>query len=271
LNDSNVFADCLRINADAWNRRTNAHLVSEFYDVGAFLGGKSTLKQLEIGLCGDVTGLDMLHLQCHFGLDTLSWARRGANVTGVDFSAAAIAAARRLAAQADLRAAFIECDVLDLPTFVEGSSDLVISTYGVLNWLPCLDRWAHGIARSLRAGGRFVLVEFHPILNLLFDGSVSGARDYFCRAPAVCRSRGTYAAPDDPLEATDVRWTHPLGSIVNALAGAGLVIRSFAEHPFCSYRIAPCLDKERDGFWWSSEAPDRTPFMFSLVAEIPSR
>lgn len=271
MNDDNVIADCLRINAHAWNRRTNAHLDSEFYDVGAFLDGKSTLKPLEIGLCGDVTGLKMLHLQCHFGLDTLSWARRGANVTGVDFSSTAIAAARRLSVEANLPATFLESDVLDLPPSLERSSDLVISTYGVLNWLPCLDRWARSIARSLRIGGRFVLVEFHPILNVLFNGRVSGARDYFHRSPAVCRSRGTYAAPNDPIEATDVRWAHPLGSIVSALASAGLTIRSFAEHPFCSYRIAPCLDMERDGFWWWSRAPNRAPFMFSIVAELPSK
>lgn len=271
MNDDNVTADYLRVNADAWNRRTNAHVVSQFYDVEGFLEGQSSLKPLEIGLCGDVSGLDMLHLQCHFGLDTLSWARRGANVTGVDFSATAIAAARRLATETSLRATFIESDVLDLPACLDGSFDLAISTYGVLNWLPCLDLWARGIARSLRAGGRFVLVEFHPVLNLLFNGRVSGARDYFCRSPAVSRSRGTYAAPNDPLEATDIRWTHPLGSVVSALAGAGFAIRSLAEYPFCSYRIAPCLDVERDGYWWWSEAPDRAPFMFSLVAEIPSK
>ena len=271
MNADNVNAELLQINAHAWNRRTAIHLGSGFYDVAAFLGGHPTLKPIELDLCGDVRGLDLLHLQCHFGVDSLSWARRGANVTGVDFSSAAIAAARRLATEAGLQATFVESDVLDLPARLEASYDLAISTYGVLCWLPSLGRWARNIARSLRVGGQFVLVEFHPILDVFFDGCVSGTRDYFQRSPSVHRSRGTYAARSDPLEATDVRWAHPLGSVVGALVNAGMNISHVAEHPFCSYRIAPCLDIERDGFWWWSEAPDRLPFMFSIVAEIPRK
>jgi 2-polyprenyl-3-methyl-5-hydroxy-6-metoxy-1,4-benzoquinol methylase len=270
-NDNNAISNCMRINEQAWNRRASIHLDSSFYDVNAFMCGKSTLKSLELGLCGEVSGLDMLHLQCHFGLDSLSWARRGANVTGVDFSSTAIAAARRLASEARVSAKFIQSDVLDLPASLERSYDLVISTYGVLNWLPCLDRWARGIARSLRSGGRFILVEFHPILDVLFQGSISGAADYFNCSPSVCRTRGTYAVPTDPHEATDVRWAHPLGSVINALTSAGLNICSLVEYPFCSYRIEQCLDAERDGYWWWSKAPNRAPFMFSIVAEVLSK
>lgn len=266
-NDNDTAQRWTRTNRDSWNSRTAEHLASSFYDVPAFLRGGDTLKPLETDLCGDVHGRDLLHLQCHFGLDTLSWARRGAQATGVDFSTSAIAAARAIAAQASLQARFHVADVMDLPTRLHCGFDLVVSTYGVLCWLPSLPEWARNVARCLRTGGRLVLVEFHPILDVFGSGCISGSSDYFEATPILSRTRGSYAARECPLELTDIRWAHSLGAIIDAISRAGMTIRQVAEHPFCVYPIVPWLEIERDGYWWPAERAGRPPCMFSIVAE----
>lgn len=254
-----------RANQSAWDAKTPHHVKSRFYDVPLFLSGGSTLKGLECDLCGCVRGLDLLHLQCHFGLDTLSWARLGARVTGVDFSAAAIAAARGLADQSGLLATFIQADVQALPDNLDSGFDLVISTYGTLCWLGDLEAWARGIANALRPGGRFVLVEFHPILDVFYDGCISNRDDYFSDGANELKSNGTYADCTADVLLTEYLWQHPVSEVVTALIGKGMRLKSLVEYPFCSYRIVPELDVEVSGYWHSSKAQRRIPYLYSLV------
>jgi SAM-dependent methyltransferase len=219
------------VNERAWDLRTGVHLTSQFYDVPSVRAGACTLGQRELSLVGDVSGLRLLHLQCHFGLDTLSWARRGARATGVDFSEAAVEAAAGLAAELGLRAEFQRADVQDLPAGLTGF-DVAVATYGVMCWLDDLAAWAACAHRSLRPGGRFVLLEFHPLLELAVPGSVSGHADYFGTAdPPRTGTSGTYTDPDAPITYDEYRWQHPVCDVVNALVGAGFELTSLNEYP----------------------------------------
>ena len=258
-------SDPIATNREAWNLRTPQHVTSEFYDVRHFLEGGLTLKRLERELCGPVDGSTLLHLQCHFGLDTLSWVRLGAQATGVDFSEEATSAAAELAERAGLDAEFINAEVTRLPRELADRFDLVVSTYGALCWLPDLDAWALEAAKCLKRGGRLVVVEFHPVLDIVHDGCISKRRGYFGDGPRPVRSKGTYANREAAIEYPEVLWQHPVSETVAALIAAGLTIEQFGEYPFCSYPIVPELDV-REGDYWHSSAGDRIPYLYSVVA-----
>ena len=160
--------DYLVKNKAAWNAKTAVHIDSDFYDMPAFMGGETSLKSLELGLLGDVKGKRILHLQCHFGQDSLSLARMGASVVGVDLSDAAIEKARELAAELQLDATFVNCDIYSLKEHLQGEFDLVFTSYGTIGWLPDLNRWAAIVEHYLKPGGSFVMVDFHPVV-WMFD------------------------------------------------------------------------------------------------------
>jgi SAM-dependent methyltransferase len=252
-------------NREGWNLRTPFHANSEFYGLNDFLKGRCSLKRIETELCGAVQGRKLLHLQCHFGIDTLCWARRGAKATGVDFSSVAIGRARELARESGLEARFIEADVESLDGKMVAPADLVVSTYGALCWLQSLEGWAAGIAASLALGGRLVLVEFHPYLDLAFHGCVSGSNDYFSGAPSTKETSGTYADRTAPISYVQALWQHPTSEVITALLAAGLSIRSFREYPYCSYQIVPELQPGHDGYWYPKR--NSVPFLYSIVAE----
>lgn len=154
----------MQANRRHWDELVSIHLRSEFYDVASFVGGRSTLLSIESEEVGDVTDKTLLHLQCHFGMDTLSWARVGATVTGVDFSGEAVKAARRLADEVGLaeRASFIESNIYALPDNLSGQFDVVFTSYGVLGWLPDIEGWARVAAHFVKPGGFFYIAEVHP-------------------------------------------------------------------------------------------------------------
>ena len=169
----------IEINRQSWNSRLESHLRSDFYDVAGFLNGKSSLNSFELELLGDVTGKSILHLQCHFGQDTLSLARMGAKVTGVDLSDKAIAEANRLAQQMHLDATFICCDIYDLLNHLDHQFDIVFTSYGTIGWLPDLSKWANIVSRFLKPGGNFVFVEFHPVVWMFDDEFDKIGYNYF--------------------------------------------------------------------------------------------
>lgn len=226
--------DYLTINQTAWDKRTKIHFGSQFYDVAGFKAGNSSLNPLEIAQLGEVSGRSLLHLQCHFGLDTLSWARLGAKVTGVDLSGQAIAQARQLAEELDIAAQFIESDIYQFGKHNSTKFDIVFSSYGVLCWLPDLDRWAQTIAKALNSGGEFHLIETHPITDLLSGYS------YFDKASADIEQEGTYTENCDGEQQTIVTWSHSISAVVNALTQVGLIINSLHESPYHPY---PCFDQ----------------------------
>lgn len=252
-------------NRAAWNTLTPLHVRSAFYDVPGFLAGADTLNPVEIALVGDVTGKSLLHLQCHFGQDTLSWARRGARVVGVDFSEVAIAEARRLEATLQLGARFVESNVYDYVP--DEPFDIVFTSYGTIGWLPDLAPWAATIARSLRPGGRFHLVEFHPYV-WMFDTDGRTVRYPYTNAGVITvDEQGSYAARDAEVIVREHGWNHSIGEVVNALVGAGLTIRRLDEHLFSPYPCVPRAVRAPDGAWWSEGAEGKVPLVYALTAE----
>lgn len=213
--------DELAANRALWDARARAHGTTpndKYYDVDSFLAGLQTLYGIELELAGDVTGQDVLHLQCHFGMDTLNWARLGARVTGVDFSSTAIVRARELAERAGLTADFVEADTQNLPSDLADRFDLVIATYGVMCWIGDLDAWMHGAAMALRPGGRLVLVDLHPAFQTLASYEPLVADwPYGGGQPQREAVTGTYADPDLPMASQEVvQYPHSVGEIVTA-------------------------------------------------------
>lgn len=252
-------------NRDLWNAWTEVHQESDFYAVDRFLAGESTLRSIELDELGDVDGKSLLHLQCHFGLDTLSWARRGARVTGVDLSPKAVAVARELAAKAGLDARFEDSDVLALD--LGETFDVVFTSYGVLDWLPDLRPWGEVVARHLKPGGRFYIVEFHPVLGMLADDAKSFANGYFStEAPIAYSEKGTYADPDAEVSGTSYTWNHSLSEVVNALLQAGLRLDFLREHDFSPYDCFPFTAEVEPGKAQIPGLEGKIPMCWSLQA-----
>ena len=258
----------LQTNRVNWNERTPVHAASDDYDVAGFRAGRITLGALERREVGDVAGKTLLHLQCHFGLDTMSWERLGATVAGVDFSDAAIALAKALRDEIGSRARFILSDVYALADVLDERFDIVFTSYGVLCWLPDLDGWARTIARHLKPGGVFYIAEHHPMLSALEQaesGEMVARHDYFHRQFRFEGGEPSYAG-DKPIESPVYEWSHSLGEIVTALISAGLRIEFLREFAFCGYRAHPIMERGADGLWRFPERNDAIPQMFSIRA-----
>jgi SAM-dependent methyltransferase len=253
-------------NRALWDAWTELHEKSDFYDLDAFRAGELTLREIERQEVGDVSGKTLLHLQCHFGLDSLSWARLGARVTGVDFSDRAIQLARSLAVAEGIDARFLCANIYDLPTLLDETFDLVFSSYGVIPWLPDLKRWAELIARYLRPGGRFHLVEFHPLTGMLDDEGRRLVNPYFHETdPRRYEGQGSYAAPSTTTRES-FEWPHSLGDVIDSLLEAGLTLRSFREFPFSPYGCWPYLEEREPGRWYVRGSGPDLPLTFSICA-----
>lgn len=259
-------------NLEWWNEAVDVHMASSLYQVDSFLVGETSLKPLEIEEVGDVSDRRMLHLQCHFGLDTLSWARRGARITGVDFSPVALERARELAAQTGIDARFICTEFYALPEVLDEVFDIVFTSYGAINWLPDIKGWAAIVARYLAPGGTFYMAEFHPF-GFVFDGDDPKVRDfrvkyqYFHSREPLADENPDYADPSAAFAAkTTYGWTHPIGEIVGALIDAGLRIQFLHEFPFSVYHQFPFLEQGSDGLWRAPEGMTPMPLLFSIRA-----
>lgn len=258
-----------------WDERTPIHVRSEFYDLEGFKKGGVRLRDYELGEVGSVAGRDLLHLQCHFGIDTLSWARLGARATGVDYSAPAIETARGLAAELGLDARFVHSSVEELPDRLDGDFDVVYTSRGVICWLPDLPRWAQVIAHFLRPGGIFYITEGHPMMWVLDDDeSATTPRlkyPYFTRAePLKFPTQGTYADTSAHIEQPyEYGWVHDVGEVVTVLAEAGLRIEFLHEFPFVDWPL-PFVEQRADGHYYLPEGQEgEIPLSFSLKATKP--
>jgi SAM-dependent methyltransferase len=267
----------LAANRELWNDWTEIHETSEFYDLEGFRRGGMRLRDYELDQIGDVTGLSLLHLQCHFGIDTLSWARQGARVTGVDFSPRAIALARKLASELGLEARFIESDVYRVSDVLDEQFDLVYTSRGVLGWLPEVRPWADVVARHVTPGGRFYITEIHPVMQALENEGVAPGElrlqyPYWeHRDPLALPVKGSYADPTANVRSQmEYGWDHSLGEIVTALIEAGLTIKSLREYPFLDWKL-DFLVEGSDGRWrLPPETKGELPLMFSLLASKAS-
>ena len=260
-----------------WNDRVAAHLASPGYDVKGFVAdprriGKAVrLDREELGV---VNGLSLLHLQCHLGLDTLSWARLGARVTGLDFSAPAVDAAREISLRAQTPAEFVLADVYEAPEVLGETFNIVYASEGVLCWLPDVAKWARVVRRLTRPGGTAYIRDGHPIFSALDhdrqDGRLELVGSYF-EGPALRYDEpGTYVESAVPIEHTvNFEWDHGLGEIVNAIIEAGFRIESLREYPMAAYRALPGMIKGRDGWWRLPGQSGQVPLMFSVCATLP--
>ncbi len=252
-------------NRELWDAWTHLHRDSPFYDLDGFRAGGSTLTDLEREEVGSVDGKSLLHLQCHFGLDTLSWARAGAEVTGIDFSPAAINAARDLARELGIHARFI-CTDLEAIDDLGSTFDIAYSSFGVLAWLPDLRPWGQMIARHLKPGGFLYLLEFHPVLGMFGEDGRQIRFSYFHEdKPTVSLETSSYAGPTHESKPC-YQWTHSLADIIGSLVSAGLKLEFLHEFPYCLHNCYPFLIEIRPGRYVMRDHPHGLPMLFSIKA-----
>lgn len=256
----------LDINKLAWNNKTPFHVNSAFYDMPAFLNGKSTLNSIEMDLLGDMAGKKILHLQCHFGQDTISLARFGAQVTGVDFSEAAIEKAQELATATGVPAKFICCDVYDLPNHLDEEFDIVFTSYGTIGWLPDLDKWAAVIHRFLRPGGRFIFAEFHPVVWMMDTNLEKIGYSYFNHEAIRETEMGTYADVTAPIETVTITWNHSMAEVLGSLLQNGLQLKEFNEYDFSPYNCFHNMEEFEPGRYRVAHLGNKLPLVYSLAA-----
>ncbi|MDP5170482.1 MAG: class I SAM-dependent methyltransferase [Bacteroidia bacterium] len=257
----------LDMNRDSWNQRTAYHLTSQFYDVKGFLAGKNSLQKPELDLLGDVNGKTILHLQCHFGQDSLSLARMGAQVVGVDLADKAIDAARDLNEQLGLSAEFIQCDLFSLPQHLDRQFDIVFTSYGTIGWLPDIAQWAGIVNRYLKPGGRFVFAEFHPVLWMLDNDLDKIVYRYFHSDPIVEQEEGTYTDRSAEIHGTTMSWNHGLAEVIQALIHEKLVLRRFDEYDYSPYDCFSHTVEVGERMWRIKHLDDKIPMMYTLLME----
>jgi SAM-dependent methyltransferase len=245
------FKEAFNTNRETWNKKVAIHAASDFYDVATFKNGRSTLSSYELKALGDVSGKTLMHLQCHFGQDTLSWSRLGAKCTGIDISEEGIKLAKELAKELSLDANFVCCNVLDISDHISEKFDLVFTSYGTIGWLPDLEPWGQMIADRLKPNGVFYIVEFHPIA-WMFDYLVYPPElkyGYLQKEVIYEEYQGTYADMDSKMSSKEYSWNHSLGDVINALVKAGLTIDYLNEMNASPYDIFPDLIKNGDGLF----------------------
>jgi len=271
--------DAIAENQRVWDEWTRIHVDSAFYDVAGFKDGTSPIriKDYELDEVGDVTGKSLLHVQCHFGLDTLSWARLGATVTGADFSEAGIAAARALAADVGIDASFVRSSVYDLPDTLAGEFDVVYTSNGVLGWLPNIRRWAKVVAHFVKPGGFLYVTEIHPVAFVFDDMNVAPGElrlryPYWeHEQPIDNEVHGSYADLNAPTEPGLVEhgWDRSMGEIVTAVVDAGLRIDFLHEFPFVNWAVPFLVKSDEGGYRLPPGTQGELPLFFSLKATKP--
>ncbi|MFE9576110.1 class I SAM-dependent methyltransferase [Nocardia sp. NPDC006044] len=268
--------DYLRLNKANWDERAPVHAASRDYAVHRFLVEPDFLSEVvrfDRPLLGDIDGLRGVHLQCHIGTDTLSLARLGATMTGLDFSPASLAQARLLAEKTGAQIDFVEADVYDAVSALGAARfDLVYTGIGALCWLPSIERWAQTVAGLLRPGGRLFIRDSHPMLCTIdethTDRLVVGYPYFETPEPMVFSDGGTYVETDaEFVQTTTHEWNHGFGEIVTALLNAGLSITGLTEHRSVPWEALPGKMTRGDGDEWHlTEHPERLPLSFTVQA-----
>jgi ubiquinone/menaquinone biosynthesis C-methylase UbiE len=227
--------DYININKQTWNNKTDVHIASEFYDMQGFLEGKSTLNAIELELLGEISNKSILHLQCHFGQDTMTFSRMGAKATGIDFSEKAIEKAREFATQLNLETQFVCCDFYETPKYIDEKFDVVFTSYGTIGWLPDLDKWAKVVSHFLKPNGRFIMADFHPVVWMYDNDFKEVFYNYFNVEPIIEDETTTYADKNVALSTQTIGWNHPISEILNSLISNGIEINCFNEYDYSPY------------------------------------
>lgn len=257
----------LDINKQAWNKRTTVHVDSDFYNQKGFLAGKNSLNSIELDLLGDVSGKRILHLQCHFGQDSMSLSRMGAKVTGVDLSDVAIDLAKKTASQLGLDTEFICSDIYDLPNNLQDEFDIVFTSYGTIGWLPDVNKWAGVVKHFLKKGGKFVFAEFHPVVWMFDDDFKIVEYNYFNTEAIVENSEGTYTDPNSEIEYESVGWNHDLGEVLSALLTNDIEIKSFIEYNYSPYPCFRDTEEFEKGKFRIKHLANKIPMVYSILGE----
>ena len=253
--------DYFEMNRESWDQRAEVHFESRFYDVDGFLSGNTSLREIELAELTRVNGRRLLHLQCHFGLDTLSWARLGAECTGIDISPVAIEKARQLNEQTCLNAKF---DCTDVYSYSRGDAepfDIIFTSYGTICWLPDLDKWAEVVASNLAVGGTFYMADFHPVYDLMAGYS------YFEIEEPDVEEEGTYTENSGDLNTPMAVWAHPMGRIVNALINSGIAIQRLNEFSFSPYECFKGMTQREPGRYCISHKGHDIPLVYSITGQ----
>lgn len=227
--------DYKEINKTAWNLKTDIHVHSGFYDNESFLKGESSLQSIELNLLGDIKDKSILHLQCHFGQDSISLSRLGAQVIGIDLSDKAINYARNMAKELKTDTKFICSDLYALPDVLDEKFDIVFTSYGVIGWLPDMKQWAEVISHYLKPGRRFIMVEFHPVVWMFDDEFKTIAYNYFNAGEIVEQLEGSYTDQSADIQYMTVTWNHSLSEVINSLIQVGIRIYQFEEFDYSPY------------------------------------
>lgn len=258
----------LEINRQSWNNKTDVHLKSEFYDLENFIKGKTSLNKIELDLFGDLDGKSILHLQCHFGQDSISLSRLGANVTGVDLSDKAIESAKEIAKETNSNVTFICCDIYDLPKYLDNQFDIVFTSYGTIIWLPDLDKWAKIVSKFLKPNGKFVFVEFHPIVWMFDDNFEKIKYNYFNSGAIIESENGTYADKTAEISQESITWNHSLSEVINTLIKNEFEINSFQEYDYSHYNCFNKTIEFKPNKFRIENLEDKIPMVYSIVAKI---
>jgi 2-polyprenyl-3-methyl-5-hydroxy-6-metoxy-1,4-benzoquinol methylase len=253
-------------NKDSWNKRTNVHKDSAFYDLDSFKNGKTSLNAIELKELGNVKDKTLLHLQCHFGMDTLSWEREGATVTGVDLSDEAIRLAQQITTDMGMKARFICSNVYDLRDHLNEKFDIVFTSYGTIGWLPDLDRWASVVSHFLKPGGVFYIADFHPTLWMMDENFEHVKYNYFNTEVIAEENQGTYTDREAPIRSQEYSWNHPFSEILTALISNGLQVVQFHEFPYSPYNCFNKVEQGPDGMWRITGMNEKLPMMYSIKA-----
>ncbi len=262
----NMKTDYLRKNKDSWNKKVEYHVNSDFYNQKGFLQGKTSLNKIELNLLDNVKGKSILHLQCHFGQDTLSLARMGAKVTGVDLSDKAIERAVDFNKQLKLDAEFICCDIYDLPNHLNKKFDMVFTSYGTIGWLPDIDKWAEIVSRFLKSQGKFVFVEFHPVVWMFDDDFTKITYNYFKDKPIEETFTGTYADKNAEIKQETVTWNHGISEVVNSLINSKLEINKLNEYDYSPYNCFNKTEKIATHKFRIKHFANNIPMVYAIVA-----
>ena len=253
-------------NRQSWNKRTPVHKDSVFYGLKEFKAGQTSLNKIELEEVGDVNGKSLLHLQCHFGMDTMSWSRLGAKCVGVDLSDEAIKLAKEINHELKLDAEFIYCNVYDLKDHLDKKFDIVFTSYGTIGWLPDLEKWSKLISYYLKPGGVFYIVDFHPALWMMDENFQNIKYNYFNTEVIMDETEGTYSDRNASIKTTNYGWNHPFSEILNNLIQQNLQIVHLNEFSYSPYNCFNNLEQGNDGMWRIKGMNEKLPMLYSIKA-----
>lgn len=262
----NTEIDYLSINKQSWNNRTETHLTSEFYNLAGFVEGKTSLNEIELKLLGDVRGKSILHLQCHFGQDTISLQRLGAVTTGIDLSDKSIESAIALARTVGAEATFICCDIYNLPNHLNEQFDIVFTSYGTVGWLPDLDKWAKIVSGYLKPRGKFIFAEFHPVVWMFDNNFEKIGYNYFNTGAMLETESGTYTDRNASIEQEYVMWNHSISEVVNNLIRNGLEINALDEFDYSPYNCFSGTVEFEPKKYCIGHLDNKIPMVYTIVA-----